>query len=148
MIEIQGHTHLMIGVGAGLLMSSKLGSWGIAMTAIGSLLPDLDHPKSILGRRFPLGSALGIRHRGWMHSLLGLAIFSYLTSLINPSLAPGITLGYMLHLLADSFNPAGIAWFYPISKKRIHIIGIRTGSVAEYVINLIIIFYITSLILF
>lgn len=138
----------MIGMGAGLLMSDKLGTWGIVITTLGSLLPDLDHPKSILGRKFPLSTILGIKHRGWMHSLLGLVVFSNLAALINPSLAPGITLGYLLHLIADSFNPIGIAWFYPITKKRIHIIGIRSGGIIEYVINLAIIFYITALFLF
>lgn len=114
-------------------------SWGIAMTALGSLLPDLDHPKSILGSRFPLVAALGVKHRGWMHSLLGLVVFSTLAALISPSLVPGVTLGYLLHLIADSLNPAGIAWFYPLYKKRWHIIGIRTGGVMEYVLNLLVI---------
>lgn len=129
---MKGYTHLAIGLGAGLIMKDTIGFGGVVMTGLGSLLPDLDHPSSMLGRRIFGASILGLKHRGWMHSLVGLIIFAALFAAINPKFVPGITLGYFLHLLADTLNPTGIAWFYPISRKRLHIIGIPSGSPLEY----------------
>lgn len=128
---MKGYTHLAIGLGAGLIMKDTIGFGGVVMTGLGSLLPDLDHPSSILGRRIFGASALGLKHRGWMHSLLGLIVFATLFWTLNPKFVPGITLGYFLHLLADTLNPAGIPWLYPISRKRMYIIGIPSGSPLE-----------------
>lgn len=130
---MKGYTHLAIGLGAGLIMKDTLGFWGVIMTGLGSLLPDLDHPRSTLGRRIFGASTLGLKHRGWMHSLVGLIIFATLFAAINSKLVPGITFGYFLHLLADTLNPAGIPWLYPISRKRVYIIGIPSGSPLEYI---------------
>ena len=131
---MKGYTHLAIGLGVGLAMKDTLGLWGIVMTGLGSLLPDLDHPSSMLGRRISGASILGLKHRGWMHSLVGLVIFATISAAINPKFVSAITLGYFLHLLADTLNPSGIAWFYPFSKKRIHIVGIPSGSPLEYIL--------------
>lgn len=141
---MKGYTHLAIGLGAGLVMKDTLESWGIVMTGLGSILPDLDHPKSLLGRRIPGASIIGLKHRGWMYSLLGLIVFVSISTAIDSRLAPAIALGYMLHLLADTLNPSGISWFYPFYKKRIHIIGIPSGSLWENILVLGLIFYIIS----
>lgn len=142
---MKGYTHLAIGLGVGLAIKDTLGFWGIAMAGLGSLLPDLDHPGSLLGRRVPGASILGLKHRGWMHSILGLIVFSAIVGSINPELVPGIALGYLLHLIADSLNPSGVAWFYPLSKKRMHIIGIPTGSPLEYVFIFVLVYCLWNL---
>jgi len=142
---MKGYTHLAIGLGAGLIMKDTLGTWGVIMTGLGSLLPDLDHPGSMLGRRIFGISALGLKHRGWMHSLVGLIVFASLFMVIDPKFVPGITLGYFLHLLADTLNPAGIAWLYPISRKRVYIIGVPSGSPLEFLFILWLVYIIIEM---
>lgn len=106
----------------------------LASAVFGGLLPDLDAVDSKL-QRLPILTAdfqpFGflsrvIRrtspHRGWMHSLRGLAIVSVL-------LAPAIGImgisawivfvgGYASHLLADMMNPSGIPLFFPQQRRR------------------------------
>lgn len=112
----------------------------LASAVFGGLLPDLDAVDSKL-QRLPVITAdfqpFGflsqvIRrtspHRGWMHSLRGLAIISVL-------LAPAIGIvglgtwivfvgGYASHLLADMMNPSGIPLFFPQQRRR-HILPPR-----------------------
>lgn len=119
----------------------------------GGLLPDLDAVDSKL-QRLPVVTvdfqpvrllSRAIRqtspHRGWMHSLRGLAIISVL---LLPSIeivyfSGWIVLvaGYVSHLAADMMNPSGIPLFYP-QQRRWHILPrtwcIRTGSLEEELI--------------
>lgn len=93
--------HLLFSV-ATLVLAQKLeitpvlaqGDWFHMIPAVllGSLLPDLDHPGSILGRLFriislPLSKLCG--HRGFTHSLLA---FCGLAILWETQVAPYITI--------------------------------------------------------
>lgn len=131
---MMGYTHMLIGFGTGLVLKNHIGPLGVMATCIGSLLPDIDYSHSILGKRFPLGEVIGGRHRGWVHSIFGLLVFSALAAFIHITVFPGIFLGYLLHLIADSLNPTGIAWLYPLRKKYYSIAKIKTGSVYDYLI--------------
>lgn len=90
---------------------------------LGSLLPDIDHPQSYLGRRLPFLSVpihWLFGHRGFTHSLLSLSILGIASAeywAFNPLLLGGILLGYFSHILADMCTPRGVPLFYP-SKKR------------------------------
>lgn len=53
---MRGSTHVAIGVSAALLAGQPW--YGVAAAALGSLLPDIDEPGSIIGSKVP-GSALG-----------------------------------------------------------------------------------------
>jgi len=67
---------------ASALGESEISIAGLAITAIGSLLPDIDTPTSSVGRPlFPLASWINrkVGHRTVTHSFLGLGIFSALT---------------------------------------------------------------------
>jgi len=93
--------------------------WHIVPSAILTcLLPDIDHPKSLLGQRLkwiskPIARAFG--HRGFTHSLL--AVFALLatfylkvpdTWIIPADALQGMVLGYLSHILADMLTPAGV----------------------------------------
>lgn len=90
---------------------------------LGSLLPDIDHPQSYLGRRLrilsvPINKLFG--HRGFTHSifftlLLGIATAPWWA--VNPLFFGGLLLGYSSHLLADMTTPSGVPLLYP-DKKR------------------------------
>lgn len=98
--------------------------WHIVPSAILTcLLPDIDHPKSLLGQRLkwiskPIARAFG--HRGFTHSLL--AVFALLTTfylkvpdtwIIPADALQGMVLGYLSHILADMLTPAGVPLLWP-----------------------------------
>lgn len=95
---------------------------GFGLLLLGSLLPDIDHPNSLLGRKAHwMGS-----HRGITHSVWPVLIFCLLTWKYR--LLAWLTLGYVLHLLWDSVSAAGICWFYPFQKYREYSGGARVAE--------------------
>ena len=106
----------------------------LGLAALGALLPDIDHPKSWVGKRLalislPLATLIG--HRGVSHSLLAVAVLAIFLGMAGPShLAAPLAVGYLSHLLADGLTLSGVPLFWPF--KRTHGIPlIRTGSMAE-----------------
>lgn len=95
--------------------------------ALGSLLPDIDHPKSFLGTKIPLIPSIiykSFGHRSITHSLLalitlGIATVSYIH--VQPYLLLGNFIGYISHLLGDMLTAQGIPLFWPLEKKRYRI---------------------------
>nr|WP_254425349.1 metal-dependent hydrolase [Aeromonas dhakensis] len=83
--------------------------WQTVPAALASaLLPDLDHPKSVLGQRLPwiskpLSRLFG--HRGFTHSLLAVAVAIWgLNQQLPPDTLPvgvkdALIIGYLSHLL-------------------------------------------------
>ena len=82
---MMARSHVVVGlsawaVAAPLLRLPPLDPAYLALAAIGSLLPDVDHPKSWIGLRLrPMSTMLGValRHRGATHSavaVLGLVL--------------------------------------------------------------------------
>ncbi|WP_226811286.1 metal-dependent hydrolase [Candidatus Steffania adelgidicola] len=102
------------------------GDWWhiIAGGLLAGILPDIDHPKSILGQRLtwlsiPISRVFG--HRGFTHSLLaiitGIALF-ILGVPSSKNLIPldawhGIIIGYLSHIIADMLTPAGVPLLWP-----------------------------------
>lgn len=80
---------------------------------IGSLLPDIDSPNSLLGRYVHLN----VGHRTITHSIWPVLILWLLGWLVYPLWA-WVALGYTIHLLLDTPSAAGVCWFWPISKYR------------------------------
>lgn len=129
---MKGSTHIMFGtlLGVGTQIVT-----GIPMTTflsypsyyggvfLGSLLPDIDHPQSYLGRRTkPLSVLINkcFGHRGFTHSLLSTLILGVASAVywsVNPLFFGGFLLGYLSHLLGDMTTPSGIPLLYP-NKKR------------------------------
>lgn len=107
---------------------------------IGSLLPDIDSPKSIISRL--LHFHIPVEHRTWTHTIyivIGLGI----TSLFFYPLM-FMTLGFFLHLFWDSLSAEGCCFFYPFEKYRYygkakikekHILKLyHTDKASEYVL--------------
>jgi inner membrane protein len=100
---------------------------------LGSLMPDIDLPRSTLGRLFPFISKPLERHFGHRtitHSFLGWAIgtmiamaISVAVSFLIPNNQASLTgifryplafsMGYLSHLLLDMMNPTGVPLFWP-----------------------------------
>ncbi len=106
----------------------------------GSLLPDLDHPGSTIGKRLlfisvPLSTIFG--HRQITHSILPF-IAIYLIYITNDGLnywiVGCVTIGYSSHLLADFFTDSGIPFFWPSQYRIKSPLPVKTGGVLKYLI--------------
>lgn len=84
-------------------------------------------------------------HRGFLHSLIGWVFISLFFGIISVILYLflwfawyiwiGISVGFLLHLVEDSFTRSGVRWFFP---KEHRIRGtIRTNSGSEYFLGFI-----------
>lgn len=134
---------------AGTDQSAAAGILGGAV--VGALLPDIDHTRSKISKS-NLGTSivsdivsLFTKHRGIIHTPICMIILAMLCSIlmvvvpkdmhaIAVEIAEGILIGYFSHLLLDTFNPGGIMWLYPISKKYFHIAQIKTGTIGEVLV--------------
>lgn len=106
----------------------------MAGAVLGSLMPDLDHPKAFLNKRARSTSILaGFGHRTFTHSLLFtfLVLGVCLLSGIYKSVSMGLFWGILSHLLLDTLNPSGVPWLWPYSKK-FSMANIHTGGGGEY----------------
>lgn len=107
----------------------------LALVSIGSLLPDIDHPKSAFGRMvpflsYPISAVFG--HRGITHSLLAIGAIAIVLWIygLNLWFVPPLAVGYMSHLLADVVSNSGAPLLWP-DKKKISYPIFDTGSWAE-----------------
>lgn len=116
----------------------------VVAVSIGALFPDIDEPHSWIGIRTRgisdiLNKLLG--HRGMTHSILGLIIaFLTMALLVNIINFPAIiaiyfVLGYLLHLIEDSFSKSGVKWLLPLADNKFQsgggVIYYVTGGMVE-----------------
>jgi|Deesub1362B_J571_1020462.scaffolds.fasta_scaffold00743_14 inner membrane protein len=116
--------------------------YAFVIAIFATLVPDIDHPHSYISRSywgvFTPAILKTTHHRGWTHSLVGAAIFTAIFAVIlfvfksNPIYSITFFLGYVAHLLSDSFNPAGVMWLWP-KEKKLKVALVRTGSDGEVV---------------
>ena len=96
---------------------------------LGALLPDIDHPKSYLGRRIPILPTLlyqSVGHRSLTHSLLFTTIVGGgITLFLNTHFGIGLSLGILSHIFLDLLTPQGVSYLYPFKKRRIKLYGKR-----------------------
>lgn len=129
-----GLTHAIIGASATLALIPDPSLPVVGVAILSSLLPDIDHPRSIMGRLFLRAPAALLPHRGPTHSaaallLVGLAVWQFLPA----DLAFAAVIGYGGHILADSLTHAGVPIFWPLSSARIRApLTIPTGGLVEW----------------
>lgn len=105
----------------------------LSAATFGALLPDVDHPNSVISKRLGIPFYKLFRHRGITHSLLGWSLFTFGMYMLGNCLFGyasfnqplehvsfclwfGLIIGYFLHLLEDSWSRAGIRWLAPFTK--------------------------------
>ena len=134
-----GRTHIIGGVATAAIIGT--GPVGIAASVFGSLLPDIDHPTSKMGRKIPLLPKL-MKHRGITHSLLFVGlVYLVLVTLIGkysetqyPELYMMIP-GMLSHIFLDMLNRHGVQLLFPFSDKiKIPVIKIKTGGAMEWLV--------------
>lgn len=138
-------THVVAGSLCGFVLSRFLPldainqALVVAMSILGSLIPDIDHPRSYLGRRlivFSFGFNKLFGHRKLLHSPVFYGILFAILALLNVVnivTLLSLLVGILSHILLDMLNPQGVPIFYPISKKHYRILSIRTSSLTETV---------------
>lgn len=131
-------THVALGAAAGIgwahLADAELLPT-VALAVAGSLLPDIDHPKSWLGRRLPFLSwplAALVGHRGVTHSLLATAgCLLALWQGGHTAIAAPLALGYLSHLVGDWCTPGGVPLLWPSLTHYRAPLTVRTGGIAD-----------------
>jgi inner membrane protein len=114
----------------------------LAATAIASLLPDIDHTRSLIGKAcLPLSRWLNRRfgHRTITHGLPCLFALTLLSATVEEAFfhqsrfTAILLLGYFFHLLLDMCTLQGVPLLYPFSRSPFVLIGnpqarLRTGD--------------------
>ncbi|MEA2732213.1 MAG: inner membrane protein [Acetobacteraceae bacterium] len=93
----------------------------LGLVVAGSLLPDIDHPKSWVGRRTrPISTAIAatFSHRGVTHSAI--AVIGLTMLLLHAGYRRGgvtaLIIGYLSHLAADMLTPQGLRLAWPLRR--------------------------------
>lgn len=100
----------------------------------GTLIVDIDSPKSKIGRIFIFKPAqfLFVKHRGAIHSIFFAFVFSFLLYPLSNQLGASFFVGYVSHLFLDSLTKRGIMLAWPITTKRFGLI-LKSGGLFEIV---------------
>jgi inner membrane protein len=118
-------THTALAIATSSLFLSSASPVVLGLSAIASLLPDVDTSKSLPGRLlFPVSRILEKRfaHRSVTHSFMATAIFAVL---VLPALYWGhiywqaLILGYFMGWFGDVFTKSGVVAFYPSSARLV-----------------------------
>ncbi len=101
---------------------------------IGAGFPDIDHSKSKFGRNI-LSRIMSFfsDHRKIFHSLFFGAALAYLFFLYDKDAGAGFFLGFLSHVILDSFTKQGINFLYPLGKLKMKGF-IKTGEMLETVL--------------
>jgi len=151
---MMGRTHILFGLtlysGLNLALSNRLAmsdqSFCLGLVALGSLLPDIDDPRSWIGRKlWPVSMSLSsiTRHRGPTHCLLAcLAVFICLAVAywFYPKFALyyiAFGFGYFSHILGDFLTKEGVPLFWPNKKRFRFPWAFRTNSGMEQIVAII-----------
>ena len=114
-----------------LFIEGRTSVLNLGLATLGSLFPDLD---SATGKLSKIAKNRGenLKHRGILHTpFLAIAIFVIYYLLFRNLLILPFIIGMFSHIFLDFLTGRGVMIFYPISRKRFHIIGIKTGSLLE-----------------
>ncbi len=138
-------THLALGFLIGIVslkfLSISSAVLFLVLVTIFSSLPDIDHPKSKIGRKLfflSLPINMVFKHRGFFHSIFPPAVLFFVFFYFNLNLlAFSVFIGYTAHLIGDALTREGINFLHPIANFRIQ--GpLLTGGKLEAVIFVLI----------
>ncbi len=150
-----GKTHLAAGFIVGEAMAISQGNTELSTVAFillasaaGSLLPDIDHPQSMIANTSRstkmVSSSLSAvtQHRGFTHTIVFVGLITALAGYLMNRFAPGymitvkaLCVGMLSHLLLDTLNEKGVMWLWPLWRKHIYIATVRTGTASEKVLK-------------
>ncbi|MGK9045455.1 metal-dependent hydrolase [Mammaliicoccus vitulinus] len=137
-----GKTHLSCGIFIGSSLSIYYGEdvftsfTIISLCGVSSLVPDICHFKSNLGKKlFPISFIIRLifGHRTFTHSLLFLFLIYWgLNSISAPEpYLVSILLGMLSHIVLDMLTPRGVKLFYPLDVSVKLPIVFKTGGAVD-----------------
>lgn len=144
---MKSNTHLLGGVAAAALykvvtdlppdtLQHELTFFGAAV--LGSLLPDLCHPGSYLGKKTSFLSktiSKTFGHRtvthSWIMILLVMMLPNWIDWTYEASLSRGLVAGVISHILLDAATSRGVQLFYPLPVRFRFPLYTKTGTKAE-----------------
>lgn len=137
-------SHILVGGCSWLAYSKYTGAplyEGMAIAAIASLAPDIDHPLSFVGKRLsllsaPISAIFG--HRGVTHSFIAVIAAVVAAKYYGGAygfVASAIAVGYLSHLVADYFSNTGIPLLWPSKQRYAFPFTLSTGGFLEYVLQ-------------
>jgi len=134
-------THVVFGFLVGLFLIQFMHPANqilfMTLVVLASILPDIDHPDSKLGKKVKIIGFL-FEHRGFFHSVFALVLFSFpVFYFLNPLYGLAVLAGYLSHMAIDCLTHQGIMPFHPLSRQRISGF-IATNSSFEFVIFILI----------
>lgn len=127
---------------------------GIFANLIGGIAPDIDQPTAPLWRNLPVGTYIGKifatlsgGHRFISHSLIGVALFTFIAHWLLLALHPimsavdvglvtwAFAIGMTSHLVMDTLTKEGVPWLLPLPHKfglpPVRKLRITTGKFLE-----------------
>lgn len=159
---MKGKTHLMGGLLFGLVGEAAVSSLSnegilfarpatigvvVGASLIGSLLPDIDTPKSILGSKVPPISIIINKlcgHRNITHSIMmWLLLFAPIKFLFEeidryPFLIYyGLLVGILSHIFLDMLTTRGVPVF--VKSPRISLTPMKTGGAGEILVRVVLV---------
>ncbi len=154
MVHLRYKTHIVssltLGAGISIVFHYPFHIGYVLGITFGSLLPDIDEPRSFIGRRsFGIASYVNetFGHRGMTHSLFAWGIVSLFCLLSLTPFTVGISLGYLFHLLGDFFSIRSIQLFIPFHPFRPKLpLSYKTGSLSEdilfYIFTILLVYFV------
>jgi len=125
----------------------------LALGGIGSLLPDIDTPKSAIGRIFPFSKTIEQKygHRqithSWIFIIITVVFFSPFIFFLGILKYISIIIGITSHIMIDMVNISGVPFFYPSSSRFVFpeqkSSRIEVNSKKEYIFLAVLIFLVT-----
>lgn len=153
--DLAAFTALAVVVTSSPLPEMTLATALVAFSAnmIGGLAPDIDQPTATLWNRIRAGGIIGRivkpflgGHRYISHSLIGIFLFGFIARLILNAMSSflivdmdivwwAFMIGYVSHLIMDTFTTEGVPWLFPIPIKfgvpPLRIFRMKTGGIVE-----------------
>ena len=105
--------------------------WYLAVVVFASILPDIDHTKSLIGKVFfPISRYINRKwgHRTITHSLMFLVLMTMIANLVfmDGDMVTLFGIGYVSHLFLDMITIQGVPLFYPFMKNSFVLPGDRS----------------------
>lgn len=116
-------THITTGIACSLPFFNSNNINLISLAIVGSILPDID-------------IKMGMKHRGFTHSLICFLILSYGLFLRDFEVGLFFSIGYISHLFLDFLTQKGIQLFFPFN-KRFGVKILKTNGIVDRIIRYI-----------
>lgn len=135
------------------MLTLATGIVALGANMLGGLAPDIDQTSAEFWNKIRFGRLLSRyiaplfgKHRYLSHSFVGIALFGLLLKFLLNTLDSvlivdmnivwwSFMIGFLSHLITDSFTRDGVPWFFPLSLKigfpPFRFLRFKTGSIIE-----------------